>query len=135
MRDPVITVRTRNRCTAAVSKFFHWVNQQDQVLGDCLLAFDALVSAYLEHIWSAGDSKAWANDVCSGLQHFVPGLKGRLNGSWRLLKAWGRVEIPNRACPMTLGIFQAFTGLALKERLLEVAIVYCLCFQGLLRPS
>jgi len=135
LKDLVVTGRTLNRYKAAVSRFFNWLPTESLSQISSLSGFDMTVSTYLEFLWETGESKAWANDLCSGLQHFVPALKGHLNGSWRLLKAWGKVEIPNRACPMTLEIFQAFAGLALKEADLSTALAYCLCFQGLLRPS
>ena len=52
-----------------------------------------------------------------------------------MLRAWGKTEIPNRACPMTLLVVQAFLGLALEELHLQDALVLSLCFHGLLRPS
>ena len=97
--------------------------------------FDILVSEFIEELWVSGEPKSWANDTCSGLQHHVPNLRGKLVGSWRLLKAWSKTELPNRATPMSLEVLQAFIGIALKEHDLNHALCYALCFQGLLRPA
>ena len=97
--------------------------------------FDLPVSEFIEYLWVSGEPKSWANDTCSGLQHHVPNLRGKLVGSWRLLKAWSKTELPNRATPMSLVVLQAFMGMALKEHDLNHALCYALCFQGLLRPA
>ena len=133
LKDLTITHRTRIRYTLAVKRFFTWLD--DRSCGSSVEEFDSLLCTYLEYLWKQGEGKSWANDVCSGLQHFVPSLRSHLNGSWRLLRAWGKTAIPNRACPMTLSVLQAFLGLALEERDLNDALAYSLCFQGLLRPS
>ena len=75
------------------------------------------------------------NDTCSGLQHHVPNLRGKLVGSWRLLKARSKTELPNRATPMSQVVLQAFMGIALKEHGLNHALCYALCFQGFPRPA
>ena len=135
LRDLTITPKTRMRYNSAVEKLSKWLHFTGRPCGACVEEFDSLLCVYLEYLWKQGDSKSWANDVCSGLQHFIPSLRTHLGGSWRLLRAWGKIEIPNRACPMTPLVVQAFLGLALEELHLQDALVLSLCFHGLLRPS
>ena len=134
LRDLIITSTTLNRYNAALARFFKWakgitlarMNPEE---------FDFLVSEFIEYRWVSGEPKSWANDTCSGLQHHVPNLRGNLVGSWRLLKAWSKTELPNRATPMSWVVLQAFMGIALREHDLNHALCYALCFQGLLRPA
>jgi len=123
------------RYNAAVARFFAWIDTQGVTWGSNPGEFDSTVASYIEHLWSSGESKAWANDACSGLQHHVPNLRGKLFGSWRLLRAWSKIELPNRATPISLKVLLAFIGLALEKNDLNEALCYALCFQGLLRPA
>ena len=137
LRDLTITPKTWIRYNSAVEQFFKWLGFTGRPCGSCVEEFGSLLYVYLEYLWKQGDSKSWANDVCSGLQHSIPTSRTRFSGSWRLLRAWGKTETRNRACPMTLLVAQAFLGLALEELHLQNALVFVLslCFHGLLRPS
>ena len=72
LRDLTITPKTRIRYNSAVEKFFKWLTFTGRPCGSCVEEFDSLLCVYLEYLWKHGDSKSWANDVCSGLQHFIP---------------------------------------------------------------
>ena len=144
LRDLIITSTTLNRYNAALARFFKWAKSTTdaQTVAPGPSAwysnpeeFDVLVSEFIEDLWASGEPKSWANDTCSGLQHLVPNLRGKLVGSWRLFKAWSKTELPNRATPMSLVVLQAFMGIALKEHDLNRALCYALCFQGLLGPA
>eukprot|EP00959_Pyramimonas_sp_CCMP1952_P028597 599779-Pyramimonas_sp.AAC.1 len=65
---------------------------------------------YLEKLWAEGEPKSYANDLVAGLQHFAPRLRRRLNGSWRLLGAWAKAELPARAPPVPRAVAIGLTG-------------------------
>ncbi|CAE8601716.1 unnamed protein product, partial [Polarella glacialis] len=89
---------------------------------------DALASVYVEHLWEEGEPKCWAGDTLSGLGHFFPASKPRLNGSWRLHAAWGRAELPARAMPFTALIVYACAQLAFQWGWADTAVLLCLGF-------
>ena len=91
---------------------------------------DALVSDFLEYLWSSGEGRGLACDAMASLQDFDPRLKGPLHGSWRLLKAWRANEIPNRAPPLTEKMLQAMVGYALFNKWYSFALSLCLAFMA-----
>ncbi len=59
-----------------------------------------IVCQSIETFWQEGEGRSWAADVVCALQWASPLLKRHLNGSWALLKAWQRTELPARVPPM-----------------------------------
>ncbi len=72
--------------------------------------FDSVLGTWAEHLWAEGDAKAILNNGLCGLTHFVPALRGQLNGVWRLYKAWSKSEKSVQAPPMIKIMAQAFAG-------------------------
>ena len=89
--------RTRERYTDCLNRLFDWLAGEGLALPKRQALLDGLVSDYLEHLWATGEGKSIANNTLAALQDRDPSLKRKLPGSWRLLKAWTTVEIPNRA--------------------------------------
>ena len=96
---------------------------------------DAILSEYIEHLWSTGEGRALANDTAAGLQDQDPRLRGLLPVSWRLLKAWSANEIPNRAPPFPEVVVHAMAGWALGKGDLSFAISLLLGFYCMLRTG
>ena len=90
---------------------------------------------YIENLWQEGDTKAWAADAISGMMHFVPQLRGQLRGAGRLMKAWGTLELPDRAPPLTTGFVTALAGAALSEGSFRMCVILLLGFHALLRTG
>ena len=70
--------------------------------------FDQKIGSFVEILWEQGRSKSDASYALASVQHFKPEAKGKLTYSWRLLKAWNKLELPSRAYPMTGQMALAF---------------------------
>ena len=126
---------TRQRYTECLNRFFDWMTGDGLVLPKQQARLDGLVSDYLEHLWASGEGRSIANNTLAALQDRDPSLKKKLPGSWRLLKAWTTVEIPNRAPPMTLQILDALCGWSIFKGCPEFGLSLRIAFYGLLRTG
>ena len=104
LKGLTVQPRTRQRYTDCLNRFFDWMAGEGLVLPKRRAQLDTLVSDYLENLWASGEGKSIANNTLAALQDRDPSLEKKLPGSWRLLKAWTTIEIPNRAPPMTLQV-------------------------------
>ena len=71
------------------------------------------LSAYIETLCEEGEPQSWASNCLSRVQFFFPSAKSHLHGSWSLVKAWQRTELPVRATPLTRDILFGTAGLAI----------------------
>ena len=94
----------------ATRLFFLYLVQFGLALGASLVEFDEQICSYIDYVWQNGDSKEIVSNLLCGLQHFVPGVKNHLQGSWRLVNAWGKLEMPTRATPLTPTMLWAFSA-------------------------
>ena len=95
-------------------------------------ALDRQACGYLEYLWENGESKGYAGDALSGMQHFLM-TRRRCPGSWRLLTTWGRLELPCRAPPLPALVALALSGLALSQGLQDFAAIVLVAFHCFLR--
>ena len=95
---------------------------------------DRISSEYIEHLWQEGDSKYFAQDTLSALQHYEPQLRRRLCRSWRLIRAWQQHEIPTRAPPLTPATLALLAGWA-QQHFPEFALALVVAFHALLRTG
>ena len=127
--------RTRERYQTCLDKCLDWLAGGGLSLPKRAQAMDHVVSDYLEFLWATGESKSVANNTLAALQDKEPGLKRRLAGSWRLLKAWSTAEVPRRAPPMTLLALDAMCGWFLMKEMPLMALSLRIAFFGLLRTG
>ena len=97
--------------------------------------FDSVLGTWAEHLWAEGDAKAILNNGLCGLTHFVPALRGQLNGVWRLYKAWSKSEKPVQAPPMIKIMAQAFAGYYESKGFVEAATMILVAFHCILRTN
>ena len=135
LKGLTVQPRTRERYQTCLDKFVDWLAGEGLVLPKRAQALDSVVSDYLEFLWDSGESKSVANNTLAALQDKEPGLKRRLTGSWRLLKAWSTAEIPNRAPPMTLTVLDALCGWFLMKEQPLIALSLRVAYFGLLRTG
>lgn len=110
LRQLTVQPKTRARYTAARTKFYTFLEEEQLQLPRRREALDTLLAEYIEHLWAAGKGRALASDTVAGLQDLDPKLKGCLALTWRLLKTWSISEIPNRAPPLPEGVLHAMVG-------------------------
>lgn len=96
---------------------------------------DTAVSAWVEYIFSEGEAKGLASDGLASLQYHLPSCAGHLRMSWKLVKAWQKVEPPARVVPISPLLARAFAGACvLADRIHEAAGIL-VAFDALLRPG
>ena len=138
LSDHVVSARTVGRYTRAVGRFFDWLRLEGHELADDTWLADDQLCAFLEDLWENGDPKSWAGDAISGLQYYVPPLRRHLHSSWRLFEAWGRLELPARAPPLSEPILLGIVGRAFSSGSRELLVLGVLCligFYGFLRTG
>ena len=126
---------TRARYDKALAKFSSWLQMEGLSLPRSKLHLDALVSDYIEYLWSEGEGRALASDTLAAIQDRQPQVKGHLLSCWRLLKTWNINEIPNRAPPLPEKALFAMVGLALFKNETLFAISLLLAYYGMLRTG
>ena len=124
LRDGIIQERTRQRYFAAIERFVRFLRCQFS-FPTSFEQLDHIAAAYVEACWEDGEPKSFAADCPSALGHYLPAVKKHLGGSWRLIAAWSRLEMPERAPPLTL-CFTYAIGAYFKERLWTDSLVLLL---------
>eukprot|EP00438_Fugacium_kawagutii_P001490 Skav202536 [mRNA] locus=scaffold2011:198967:205206:- [translate_table: standard] len=135
LRSLTVQPATRRRYDLALQGFLTYLRQEGLVLPTNKLHVDSLVSDFLEVLWSSGKGRGLACDTLAALQGKQPNVKGHLQGSWRLLKAWHTHEIPNRAPPLPEHLVQAMSGWAIFKGHNSFATSLLVGFYGMLRTG
>jgi len=135
LRNLVLKPSTLVRYKAAVLGFFEHLEHMGVSIPRSYDNLDDELADYLEVLWQEGEARSVAGDTISGLQHLIPRTKKKLLFSWRLYSAWAANELPARAPPLDEPVVEALCGLALKERDLELTLVYRFMFTSYLRTS
>jgi len=135
LKSLTVQPSTRKRYDLALERFFQWLREENLTLPRQKGQLDGLVSDYLEKLWSTGEGRSRANDTLAALQDFDPQLKHRLQGSWRLLKAWSTTEIPNRAPPLPVEALYAMVGYSICQGSPDFGLSLLVAFFGLLRTG
>ena len=131
----VIAPATLARYRRHGRQFFFWVAAQRDPLPPSPVEFDMLICRYIDECWTEGEARSHVGDVLSCLQHLVPPLRGKLAASWRLHAAWGKLELPCRAWPLTKLQVLAVAGAAWQQQLFDVAIACLVGFHGVFRTG
>ncbi|CAK0841817.1 unnamed protein product, partial [Prorocentrum cordatum] len=134
LQDQVVTAGTLARYRQQVKGFLIWRSAElddPSVEAD----LDEQLMAYIEVLWAEGDPKAYANDLVAGIQHFMPRYRRALNGSWRLLGAWARAELPVRAPPLSKKVALGIAGYAAVQRSYALGVLWLVGFHCCLRSG
>ena len=135
LRDRLVAPRTLQRYRAAVAGFFRFTWEEFQRMPRDSAELDRWLCLYIEKLWQDGDGKSWATDAKCALGHFLPATCGPLNGARRLILAWGKHELPERAPPLPAGYAAALAGAALVENNGPLCLTILLGFHALLRTG
>jgi hypothetical protein len=115
--------------------------QVTQFFEDCGLSIAAIeeldeaVASWVEHIFFEGESKSLASDGLASIQYHLPQAMGNLRMSWKLAKAWQKIEPPNRVVPFSPLLTRAFAGACVLAGKLAEAACILTAFDALLRPG
>eukprot|EP00438_Fugacium_kawagutii_P015982 Skav227119 [mRNA] locus=scaffold199:491231:496900:+ [translate_table: standard] len=135
LKSLTVQPRTKARYEVSLQRFFRFLKGEALSLPKKREQMDALVSDYLEHLWSSGEGRAEGSTILAALQDNDPKLKHRLPGSWRLMKAWVTHEVPNRAPPFSEQVLQAMVGWSRFHGHHSFALSLLVGFFGMLRTG
>ena len=135
LKSLTVQPTTKKRYKQSLQEFFSFLQSENITLPNKREYMDALVSDYLEYMWSQGEGRSSASTFLAALQDFDPKLKNCLPGSWRLMKTWSIHEVPSRAPPMTESVLRAMIGWAIMHNHVTFAISLLVGFYGLLRTG
>lgn len=134
LRDNLITSALHQRYLTAASRVLQfWEESRTSPAG--WDEFDVCTSAWLEHIFADGLPKGYASDALAALQHFFPEISGKLRNSWRLLKAWNRLEPPLRVLPADPLVIAAMARICVQVSWPRPAALLLVGFDAFLRPG
>ena len=109
LSDRRVNDRTRNRYYSAVDGFMQWLRLWQLGHAATWEELEWQLMEYLETLWQEGESKGLANDTLSGVSLFLR-TRRRYPGAWQLLTVWGRLEVPDRAPPLSADMALALAG-------------------------
>ena len=132
LRDNLIEKRTLERYVKAATFFSWWLMQMTLPPASDYEQLDLQLCNFLEYVWQCGESKGLAGDTLSGVQHFLM-VRRKFSGAWRLLTAWGKLEVPGRAPPMLPAVALGLAGLALLDGRLDYSAILLFGFHAMLR--
>lgn len=90
---------------------------------------------WIEHIFFDGESKSLASDALASVQYHLPQAIGHLRMSWKLAKAWRKIEPPSRVVPISPLLTRAFAGACVLAGKIPAAACLLTAFDALLRPG
>lgn len=114
-----------------IVEFFNNCHLQVRAIED----LDEAVCCWVEHIFFEGEPKGMASDGLASLQYHLPQAAGHLRMSWRLVKAWQKVEPPSKVIPLSPFLARAFAGACVLAGRIAEAAAILMAFDGLLRPG
>ena len=135
LADLTVQKSTRKRYNSALSEFSLYLSKAGLRLPTIKTELDAVLSDYVEYLWSEGYARALASDTLAAVQDKQPSIKGHLRSSWRLLKTWGVNEIPNRAAPLPESALHAMVGHAFFNKRPLFGLSLLVGFYGMLRTG
>eukprot|EP00435_Cladocopium_sp_Y103_P072274 s233_g39.t1 len=114
LKHQVLSAKSEDRYRECFTAFRNFQRLPESFTLPDFEEFDEMVAEFIEMLWETGEPKTQANYTLAAIQHFRPQAKHHLPWSWKLVKVWNQVEMPNRATPMSPEIAIAFAGLAFK---------------------
>ncbi|CAK0904679.1 unnamed protein product, partial [Prorocentrum cordatum] len=95
---------------------------------------DLLVAERIEWLWTEGHLQGLVGNALSAVQFFLR-KKRILPASWRLLRAWQNLELPQRALPLPEVVLLAMAATARGWGRNDIAVLLVLGFAGFLRTT
>lgn len=128
--DAGLTEKTRSRYYVALRKlipYFERVESPQQL--------DVWMSGWVRRMWKDGEPSLTVGDGLSSLSFFQPWTKRLVPHAWRLFATWRKIEIPNRAPPLTKPIVYSLSAYEWQMGNYEMSCLLLLGFHCLLRTG
>ena len=129
-----VRANTRKRYAEAYARF-SWHCAVFNLALATYFDLDSAARHYLEHLWHDGQPRLWVTDTLAALHYYAPTCKRQLPVAWSLHKAWGKSELPARACPITPAILHGICGLLVSWGYWRDALLALAAFDLVLRTG
>ena len=126
---------TLRRYEVCCTIFFRWLVAAMVRLPAGADGMDEVLCQYVEQSWQEGDSQSTVRFTLAGMEFFVRGVRGRLNGAWALMKAWKLKELPSRAPPLIELHLHAIAGWLLQAGEMRLAIACYFAYHSIVRMA
>lgn len=135
LRHQVVNQKTEDRYEERFNRFckYHKLPRSCSLSGD--QATDEMVAEFIEMLWESGETKSHANYTVAAIQFFRPQTKHHLPWSWKLVKVWNSLELPQRATPLNPELVLSFAGQAFRWRQLDFGWLLIVGFTLFLRTG
>ena len=135
LRSQVVSNKTEERYQESYARFRLFHHLEFSFAMPDFTVFDDMVAEYIEFLWEEGEPKSYANYALASLQFFRPECKHHLPWSWKLVKVWNKLEVPQRATPLSPELLMAFAGQAFKWKQFELGWLLVIGFTLFLRTG
>ena len=130
LEDCALTEQTKTRYYLGLRKVLPYFEK-----ATCPDDLDDHISDYVHDMWRSGEPSLVVADALSALHHFQPWTRRRFPHAWKLYAVWKKIEIPNRAPPLTWAIVSSWAAFAYSQGLFEMSLLLLLGFHCLLRTG
>jgi hypothetical protein len=131
----LVQAATLKRYRIAMAMFIQWLLAWQEPWPVTRFDVDLALAKWIEVGWQEGETLSVIGHCLSGWMLLVPGLRGELNMSWRLHKAWRKLELPMRAWAAPKFVVRALAAVAQHWDMPDLALCICLGFECFLRTT
>eukprot|EP00971_Amphidinium_carterae_P048672 959414-Amphidinium_carterae.1 len=131
LQDHRVAPRTRQRYISAFAQVSKSISSSFGYAARTWEELDTMFQSYIEYLWHIGESMGLGSYTLAAVQHHWP--RKWMLGSWALLSAWKRNELPQRALPLSPSPVLGLAHLALEQRHRDTCCVLLLGFHAYLR--
>ena len=135
LRHQVVSAKTEERYRENYERFLRFHSLQFSFCMPDFRVFDDMVAEFVEELWEDGEPKPYANYTLASIQFYRPECKHHLPWSWRLVKIWNQLEVPQRATPLSPELLMAFAGQAFHWKQFDLGWLLVVGFTLFLRTG
>ena len=110
LRQAGLAPLTVHHYRSAFARFWSWLQMDPPFRVVDPISYDVSLSAFLEALWTAGETRNVAGNALSASLIVFPELKHKLCESWALLSIWNKIELPTRAPPLSPAVVLALAN-------------------------
>ena len=135
LRSLLIRPSTQKRYDFGLTLFCRFWRHTGRPWPRNIPSLDAAMSEFVEECWQCGDPRSYAEGALSGMAHYLPPVRRKLSGAWRLISAWQRTELPHRAPPFTALLVMGLARQCAKNSWADTAVLLLLGFETFARTG
>ena len=130
LEDAALSEKTKVRYYAALRKlmpFYESIASGEEL--------DEAMCKWVRSMWKSGEPSLTVGDGLSALHYFQPWSRRQIPHAWKLFSVWRKVEVPNRAPPLTQILVRSMAAFEMEGGRLDMTVMLLLGFTCLLRTG